>query len=206
MLRSATPLDPSGAEGRSLLRRELLEPRYHEDPLGTLLAWIERRLAQGLDVAAGAPAISTVVAMVLLVLLVLALGLLASRARSTARVRAASREVLATGTTGARELRDHAERLLTEGRPAEALLESFRALARRQVEQGRLRDDPGATAREVAADLRRVLGGEAGEATAVRLADAAENFDAVLYGGLTATPDQVRAVLALDDELGTVRR
>lgn len=202
MLRSAPPLDPSGDEGRSLLRRELLEPRYREDPVSTVLAWIGRQLDAALVAAEGAPALSALVAMVLLVLLVLALALLASRARRTARVRVASGDVLVTGPDTSAVLRARAEQLLAEGESAAALVESFRALARRQVEQGALGDDPGATAREVAVVLSR----DRDEAAADRLARAAELFDAVLYGDLPATADQVRAVLALDDELGGVRR
>lgn len=202
MLRSAPPLDPSGDEGRSLLRRELLEPRYREDPISTVLAWIGRRLDAGLVAAEGAPALSALVAMVLLVLLVLALALLASRARRTARVRVASGDVLATGPDTSAVLRARAEQLLADGETAAALVEAFRALARRQVEQGALGDDPGATAREVAAVLTRDRDGTAAD----RLARAAELFDAVLYGDLPATADQVRDVLALDDELGGVRR
>ncbi len=207
MLRSAPPLDPSGDEGRSLLRRELLEPRYREDPISTVLGWIGRQLDAGLQAAEGVPAVSALVAMVLLVLLVLALALLASRARRTARVRAATGDVTATGPVGSAQLRARAERLLADGETAEALVEAFRALARRQVEQGALSDDPGATAREVVADLTGARSstdpatGEAG-----RLTRAAELFDAVLYGGLPASAEQARDVLALDDELGGVRR
>ncbi|VXA97732.1 DUF4129 domain-containing protein [Nocardioides sp. AX2bis] len=203
MLRSAPPLDPSGDEGRSLLRRELLEPRYREDPISTVLGWISRQLDAGLQAAEGAPAVSTLVAMVLLVLLVLALALLASRARRTARVRTATGDVLVAGPVGAAQLRARAEQLLADGQTGEALVEAFRALARRQVEQGALGDDPGATAREVAAELTR---DRATSAPTSRLTEAAALFDAVLYGGLPASAEQVREVLALDDELGGVRR
>lgn len=205
LLLSVPPLAPSPEEGRSLLRRELLEPQYRsEDPVGAVLAWIQRQLDQGLAAAQGAPALSTVVAMVLLVLLVLALALLLSRARRTARVRAAPGDVLATSPTSAAELRARAELLLGRGEHAEALVEAFRALARRQVEQGRLSDDPGATAREVAVRVAEAAPTSPG--LAGRLAAAAGLFDAVLYGGLPAGTEQVREVLALDADLGGVRR
>ncbi len=203
MLRSAPPLDPSGDEGRSLLRRELLEARYREDPLSAALGWLLRRLEEGLGAAEGAPALSALAGMLLLVLLVLALALLASRVRRTARVRAAAGDVLLAGPAGSGELRADAERLLAEGAHAAALVEAFRALARRQVEQGNLPDDPGATAREVAADLTR---DRVAAPLGARLTGAADDFDGVLYGSLPASPEQVRAVLALDDELGGVRR
>jgi len=201
-------LDPSPEEGRSLLRRELLEPQYRSgDPVRAALDWIQRQLDQGLVAAQGAPALSTVVAMVLLVLLVAALALLLSRARRTARVRGSVGDVLGETPTSAAELRARAERLLEQGEPAEALVEAFRALAQRQVEQGRLAEDPGATAREVAVRVADAApASTAGSDHPGRLAAAAELFDAVLYGGLPAGPEQVREVLSLDAELGGVRR
>ena len=44
------PLDPSGDEARSLLRRELLHPEYHQDNLVLrLVNWLSRLLDRGLD-------------------------------------------------------------------------------------------------------------------------------------------------------------
>ena len=43
------PLDPSGDEARSLLRRELLHPEYHQDNLILrLVNWLSRLLDRGL--------------------------------------------------------------------------------------------------------------------------------------------------------------
>ncbi len=81
------------------------------------------------------------------------------------------------------------------------MVDAYRALAVRQVERGRLADTPGATAHEVA--------GRAGAASTrtsgPRVDASAALFDAVLYGDRPASRDQAAGVLALDDELATVR-
>lgn len=199
-LRTA-PLDPSPDEARSLLRRELLRPEYHEqDLLDRLLDWLERTLESGLDAASTVPALSTFVAMLLLCLLVLALWWLASRARRSPAAARAAGPVLGDEQVSAAELRRRAEAALAEDRADDAVVDAFRALAVRQVERGRLPDAPGTTAHEVARDL-----GSAVPALAGRVDDAAALFDLVLYGGRPATRDQAVAVLALDDDLVGVR-
>ena len=50
------PLDPSGEEARSLLRRELLHPEYHQDNLVLrLVNWLSRLLDRGLTEARELP-------------------------------------------------------------------------------------------------------------------------------------------------------
>ena len=195
------PLDPGPDEARSSLRRELLHPEYHEeDLLRRFLEWVARMLDRGLEAAAGAPALATFATMVVGLALLLGLGWLASRTR---RARDAERRPVAVltdeGLTAAK-LRRRAEAALVEGRPEDALVDAFRALAVRQVERGRLEDSPGATAHEVA----RTLAGEfPGRRDAVE--DAARLFDAVLYGDRPASAAQATAVLALDDDLVVLR-
>ena len=195
------PLVPSPDEARGSLRRELLDPEYHQvDPVQALLDWLDRVLRNGLEAAEGAPVVSVVVAMLLLLALVAALAWLVSRGRRTAGLRRRAGEVLLDERTSAEELRDRADRALAAGDHGLAVVEGFRALARRHVERGLLSDDPGATAREVAA----VLAGEPGQDPA-RLHAAADLFDSVLYGGLPATYAQATEVLALDDTRAGLR-
>ena len=80
------------------------------------------------------------------------------------------------------------------------MVDAYRALAVRQVERGRLDDTPGATAHEVA----RALAAEYPHQRP-RVDASAALFDAVLYGDRPASRDQAAGVLALDDELATVR-
>jgi hypothetical protein len=196
------PLDPSGDDARSQLRRELLDPVYHDQNLvQQVVGWVERQLNNGLDAASGAPPLSTLAAMVIFVALALALAWLASRARRTVRSRERDRAVLTEERVTAAELRARAEAALAAGRAEEAVVEGFRALTVRQVERGRLADQPGLTAHEVATRLETEH-----PAHAERVGAAALLFDEVLYGDRPATADQAADVLGLDDALAGARR
>lgn len=195
------PLTPSGDEGRSALRRELLHPEYHQqNVLREIFDWIVRKVGQGVDRAGQSSQVSTLMAMVVLVVLVGVLIWLTSRARFTARDRDRDGAVLTAEVVSADELRARADAALAAGRFEEAVVEGFRAVAVRQVERGRLSDAPGATAREVADALALEYA-----AMADRLHAGARLFDGVRYGDRAATRDQATSVLALDDDL-VVRR
>jgi hypothetical protein len=195
------PLDPSPAEAESLLRRELLKPEYHDQNLlERILSWIDRRVSRGLDAASGTPPLSALAAMVVLVALVAALAWLLTRARATARTERRQRAVLTDQKLSAAELRARAERAFAEERYGDAVVDAYRALALRQAERGRLDDTPGATAHEVAGALADEYPHQR-----PRVDASAALFDAVLYGDRPASRDQAAAVLALDDELATVR-
>jgi hypothetical protein len=195
------PLDPSGSEARSQLRRELLHPEYHQqNVVQQLLDWLLRKVGSGLDHASQAPPLSTLMAMVVFVGLALSLGWLVSRARGTARDGEETHALLTQEVVSADELRSRAETALDAGRFEEAVVEGFRAVAVRQVERGRLSDAPGATAHEVAEALAQEY-----VALADRVHLGARLFDEVLYGERPATREQAASVLALDDDL-VVRR
>ncbi len=195
------PLQPTGGEGRSLLRRELLRPEYNDRALLTrFLEWLREQLTKGIDAASGSPPFATLAAMVLFVVLVGALLWLLSHARTSSRATRGRGPALGDERLTAAELRARAEAALADGRHEDALVDGFRALAVRQVERARIDDVPGATAHELAGLLA-----EATPALADRLRSAADRFDLVLYGHRPATADEARAVLALDDDLVGVR-
>jgi hypothetical protein len=195
------PLDPSGEEARSWLQRELLNPEYHqENVVQRLITWLERQIARGLAAAEQAPPLSTLAAMLTFLLMLGGLVWLLSRTRGTRRVRTSTGPVLVGDVLTAAELRGRAEVALAGGRPEEALVDGFRALAVRQVERGRLEDSPGATAHEVAMSLATEFP-QHGQ----RVGDNARLFDLVLYGDRPATPEQASGVLTLDDELAGAR-
>ena len=197
MIASDLPLTPSGDEGRSLLRRELLRPEYNDEAiLARLVQWLRDQVTRGIDAASGSPPLATFAAMVILVGLVVALGWLLSRARLTSGAQRSTGPALTDDGLSAAELRARALEALADGRPEDALVDAFRALALRQVERGRIDDQPGATAHELAAAL-----GTAFPPLAPRIAAAADTFDLVLYGGRPATADQARDLLGLDDAL-----
>ena len=195
------PLDPSGSEARSKLRRELLHPEYHkQNVVQEILRWLSRKVGGGLDRASQAPPLSTFMAMVILVAVVAALVWLVSRARRTAHESEQKLAVLTDEVVSADELRARAEAALEAGRFEEAVVDGFRAVAVRQVERGRLADAPGATAHEVADALAREYAAMADD-----VQRSARLFDEVLYGHRSATLEQAQTVLALDDGL-VVRR
>ena len=74
VLGAEPPLDPTGDEARSLLRRELVHPEYHErNILQQILDWVDRFVSDSINAASQAPPLSTFAAMV--AFLVLAVGL-----------------------------------------------------------------------------------------------------------------------------------
>ena len=191
------PLDPSPGEARSWLQRELLKPEYHQqNPIERLITGLERQIGRALAAAELAPPLSTFAAMLIFLLLLGGLVWLLSRAQGSRRLRTSPGPVLEEEVVTAAELRARAEAALEGGRPEEALVDGFRALAVRQVERGRLEDSPGATAHEVAMTLATEYP-QHGE----RVGDNARLFDLVLYGDRPATPEQATGVLTLDDEL-----
>lgn len=192
-----TPLDPSGAEGRSWLRRELLRPEYHDrDLVQQVLDWLERTVGRGVDAASRLTPFTALAAMVVALVLVGALAALLSRARRSARSRREQRAVLASEPVSATRLRARADAALADGRYGDALVDGFRALTARQVERGRLEDVPGATAHEVAGALAASYPDQR-----ERVDVSAALFERVLYGRRPAARDQAAGVLALDDEL-----
>jgi hypothetical protein len=198
---SDPPLDPSSREARSLLRRELLHPEYHDqDVVEQVIGWLSREIDKGLTAASGAPPLTTFAAMLVFVLLVAGLAWLLSRARRTARGSGEPGAVLADESVTAADLRARADAALAEGRHEAALVDAFRALTVRQVERGRLDDAPGATAHEVAGALATSYPHQR-----PRVDDSAVLFDQVLYGDRPATREQATGVLALDDELAALR-
>jgi hypothetical protein len=195
------PLDPTPDEARSLLRRELLAPDYHDqDLLQRVVDWLSRRLDGGIRTAGDAPPLQTFAVMLVVVLLLGALAFLVSRARRTARAEDEEQPVLTGEDVTSAELRARARAGIEEERYEDAVVDAFRALALRQAERGRLEDAPGATAHEVALALAAEYPSQR-----PRVDGSARLFDAVLYGDRSATREQALDVLALDDDLMRVR-
>jgi len=196
-LLSDPPLDPSGDEARSWLRRELLKPEYNDENLiQRALHAFERLLDAGINAASSSSTLTALMSMLLLLGFVVALVLLVARARRAGARRAEDRAVLTDEVVTADDLRARAEAALADGRPADALVDAFRALTLRQVERGRIDDLPGATAHEVAVSLATAYPEER-----ERVATGADRFDSIRYGDRPATDEQARDVLALDDVL-----
>ena len=200
MLAPGPPLQPSGDEGRRLLRDELVHDEYHRHLLQRILGWLWRRLEGGVGAASGTNGVTAFVTMLIGAVLLVGLVVLLSRVRRDRRQRAAVQAVLPDDRASAAELRQRAEAALVDGRYADAVTDGFRALAVRQVERGRLHDQPGATAHEVAASLATSYPSHGD-----RVGRTADLFDATLYGDRPAGPDDATRVLELDDALAGAR-
>lgn len=201
-MRLEPPLDPSGDEARRLLRGELADPAYvQDDLLRRVLDWIGRQIDGSVEGARGTPPLTWFAITLVVVLVVGTLGYLLTRARTTARDRAPrGGDVLTGEVVTAAQLRTRAEQALAEARYGDAVVDGFRALARRQVERGRIEDSPGVTAHEVAASLAAGY-----PQHRERTAAGADLFDAVMYGERPATREQAVTVLELDLELAGAR-
>ena len=97
-------------------------------------------------------------------------------------------------------LRDRARAAVARGDWDSAVLDGVRTVARAAVERVVLDDAPGRTAHEVSLALTTPFPAEQ-----AALLAAADSFDAVRYGHRSATEDQARAVLALDERLAAAR-
>jgi hypothetical protein len=196
------PLDPSGDEARSSLRRELARPEYYtDDLLERAIRWVQRLFDDGLASAANAPLLSTFLAILVALALIVGVLLLVSRIRRTARTAEERRPALPDEAVTAAEMRARATSAYDEGRYADALVDGYRALALQWIERGRIEDLPQATAHELA----RALAAEFPDDRPA-ISRAADLFDEVHYGDHPVTREQAAGMLALGDEIGTVRR
>ncbi|MFC7491508.1 MULTISPECIES: DUF4129 domain-containing protein [unclassified Knoellia] len=193
------PLDPSRSEGRRLLEDELAKPRYAVEPS----LWDRfRDWLLGLfdSTGPGLPSwvfgFVVVLALVVLVLVVV----LFLRPEARARRSGTDRGVLDERGVDATAYRARAQSAVLERDWDTVVLDGYRAIVASGVERTILDELPGRTAREASLELSRAFAGE-GEA----LSASAHCFDAVRYGHDSATEDEARAVLALDERLGRAR-
>lgn len=189
---------PIGREaGRQAARHELSKRIYHryDDswPVA-ILKWLSHELAKLFDTASrhapggGAGAVAFIGILVALVVLARwRLGPLGRQARVT-------EPVLGDQVRTAAEHRAAAAAAAASGDWNTAVVESMRAVARQLEETGLLDSRPGRTADELARDAARRLPTAAGS-----LAAAATTFDAVAYGGRTATADSYDTVRRADE-------
>lgn len=203
MLRAdATPLTPSGEQGRQLLRRELSKDQYHQRKglLQTAYDWIVHQLNQLFSGSTGTlPSLAWLVGL-LLVILVITLAAAGLR-RGRVRARGDSDDaVLGDHRTSADELRARASKAERAGDLDAATLDRFRAIAVRGVERTLVDASPGLTAHETA----RVLAARF-PASTDELSHAAGTFDSVLYGGHAADSAECARMRDLDDLLERAR-
>ena len=155
-----------------------------------------RMLFDGTAVAGLSPAITALMALVVIALLAWVLP----KVRRESRAARFDGAVLEDLSITAQTYRDRAAAAVRDKRYDDAVLDGFRAIARDMSDRTLLADAPGITAHEASLALAPCFPEHAD-----RLARAADLFDAVRYGNRRATADQAGQVQHLDAELVTAR-
>ena len=199
--RVEVPVDLGPEEARDLARRELADPVYDAEPswLEEAVGWLMDRIDELLSRTTGALGgwVGIAIMMALLVLVGSAvfsrMGPMARRARSRAPVFDGAPRTSA-------EYRAAADAAAGRGDWSSAVVERYRAIVAGLEERDILDPSPGRTADEAAAE-----GGSSLPTVASGLGAGAGLFDAVRYGGRSATPDDDEALRHLDDAVTAAR-
>jgi uncharacterized protein DUF4129 len=192
----AVPIVIDRDDARRAAEAELAKPEYQAaqpNPWERALSWVGQRLA---DLFNGAMKLTPGGALGLLVLLavvVLVVVVVRLRVGGLARASRVRRQVFEDHALAARDHRRAAEEAAAAGDFAAAVRERFRAIVRELEERGVLDELSGRTADEAAreAGLRLPDSREA-------LLSAASLFDAVRYGGQSASIVDYERLVALD--------
>jgi hypothetical protein len=195
------PVDLGREEARDLARRELADPAYDDEPswlqeaVGWLLDRIHELLSRTTGALGGWVGIAIMVALLVFVAyaVIYRMGPMARRARSRAPVFEGAPRTSA-------EYRAAADEAASRGDWSSAVVERYRAIVAGLEERGILDQRPGRTADEAAAE-----GGSALPVVAGGLGVGAGLFDAVRYGGRSATSDDDDALRHLDDAVMAAR-
>ncbi|NHN56532.1 DUF4129 domain-containing protein [Calidifontibacter sp. DB0510] len=196
------PLTPDAKQAQEWLAHELSKGKYGRQPgvIERLLNWL---FGDGRSPNLKVLNLPPVMLVIGLIVILAAIGFGATRMRRRGgRNRAASEEagVLAEVTASATELRRSAEQAARRGDYAAAVLDRFRAIARRSEERALLPPRPGTTAREVGDSLAGFFPGHRED-----LRGAARVFDDVRYGGRAASAADAERLAALDRQLDAAR-
>jgi hypothetical protein len=197
---AADALTRDGAQGEA--KNELSRNIYQEakpSPVVRALSWVIRHISDLLDRASSATPGG--VFGLLLIVALLAVGVVvAVRLGAVRRPQSAGDGLDAPAALTADDLRSEAEQLARDGRFADAVRARLRAVVRTLEDRALIEPRPGRTATEVARDA-----GTVAPTLRPALDSAAGTFSEVWYGGRTATADDYRVVVDLDDALRRYR-
>lgn len=196
-------LDPGNDQARSWLLQELSKPPYRDprDPFTRAIQAFEQWLFDLLNgVHVEVHPLPTFVAVLVAVLLLVLLVFVLRFVRRTPRGPTPASAVLGDERLSADQYRDRARRAFDRQRYAECVLDVLRAIAQGAVERTLLDDAPSMTAHEIGTRLSGVF-----PTAAAELRWAADRFDAVAYGHLTASRADATRLLDLDRNLADLR-
>jgi len=190
------PVELGREEARELARRELADPAYDAEPplLQQVVAWIIERIQELIDRTAGALS-GSVAGRILVVVLGLVVTLVILRMGPLARRGTRSDPLFPTERRTAAEYRAAADAAAARQDWSSAVIERYRAVVLGFEERGLLDPRPGRTADEAAAEGGAVL-----PELASGLQAGSILFDAVRYGGQTATAADDALMRRLDED------
>jgi hypothetical protein len=191
------PITRGGAQSQA--RHELAKPPYHRDDptwLDKLLSWLWRHAVNLVDRASHhAPGHGLGLGLVL-VLLVIAVVAIVMRVGPLRRPTTSRGPVFGDTDKAAVDYRRQAAEYAAASQWALAVRERLRAIARELEERGILDPRPGRTAEELRREASARLPALAGA-----FRNATATFDAIWYGGATATAADDELLRTLDDQL-----
>ncbi|MDM7831729.1 DUF4129 domain-containing protein [Cellulomonas edaphi] len=195
------PVAPDGPTARRWAVQELSHPEYHqhESLLARFMRWVLERF-ESLGGYGFSGSTAALVAVGVLVALVLVAFLVAGPVRRTRRVARAGAVHVQDDARTADQMRAAADAAGRAGDYSLAVVERFRALVRGLEERLVIDERPGRTAHEASADAGARL-----PALAPELHGAAAAFDAVAYGGRTASADDAARLQALEERVQNER-
>jgi hypothetical protein len=202
-LLAEVPVEIGRDDARRAAAAELADPGYRAaEPslLSQVIKWLGDRLSALLDgISNIVPGgfVGLIVIIAVLIVLAVVIRLKVGRTSRAARV---ERLVFEGRARSADEHRRAAADAAARGEFDEAVRERFRAIVRALEERGLLDQRSGRTADEAATDAGRVL-----PAGAAELIGGARLFDDVHYGGRTATAENYRRLVELDERCRSER-
>jgi hypothetical protein len=202
LLAAGTPVAPGRDTGRTWAREELAKPAYARARPSLFLRVVEWLLHRLDQVAArtGLGAGQLVAVLLVAAVVAVAFVVLVRRHVRLSATTSARGGVLGTSARSGAAHRELAARARAEGRYADAVRESMRAVARRLDERGLLDPRAGRTADELSREAARVL-----PQLAEALALGARTFDDVVYGQLPASAAAAEQLHHLDLQVDAAR-
>lgn len=200
---SQPPVDPNAPTARDWVHRELADPIYHQGQplLNRLRDWLQEQWNQIPDGAFSSfYGTGAIILAVAIVVIIIGSFLIFGPVRRTYAKRSARAVLSADDTRSAAQIRLDAQQAANAEDWSAATADWFRACVRGMEERTILEERPGRTADETvtAAGLRL-------PELALLLATAARRFDDVVYGRLTATSQDVKAMQQLDKQVSQTR-